>query len=95
MRTTIMIGLLVGLLGCGDNDAAPAATCSVPSTSVIGFVDCHVMTADGDACIASCGQLPDDGSMGSLLPAGCQVDIGASFPRTGTCVDSCSDCAGH
>lgn len=92
MRTAIVIGvLLVMLAGCGDN-VSPQTTCDVPATSVVSFGDCHRKMADGTECVTFCGQLPDNGSTGTTLPGGCQVQIGTSAPETGTCVASCSDC---
>lgn len=92
VRTALVIGVLAGMMGCGDNGAAPEPSCYVPSTSVISYGDCNVTLSDGTACVTFCGQLPDDGTLGTLLPVGCQVQIGTSTPRTGTCVASCSDC---
>lgn len=90
MRIAVAIGILVGLMGCGAEP--PQATCAVPPTSVVSFGDCHKKMSDETECVTYCGQLPGDGSAGTTLPAGCQVQIGTSTPETGTCVASCSDC---
>lgn len=92
IRTALVIGVLVGLIGCGSGDEPPPTTCYVPPTSNVVSGDCKKKMSDGTECVTECGQLPQDGSPGTPLPVGCQVQIGTSSPETGTCVAACSDC---
>ena len=84
-----MAVLFVALAGCGGDDPSvvgDGGSCDVPATSVVEYQDCS------PTCVAQCGQLPDDGSPGTLLPVGCTVSIGTSQPRTAMCVRTCADC---
>lgn len=92
IRTALMIGLVIGLIGCGTGEEPPQDACFVPPTSNVGYQDCGVKLADGTECVAFCGQTPQDGAPGTSLPAGCQVQIGTTTPETGTCVAACTDC---
>lgn len=89
MRTAIAIGLFIGMIGCGDT---PGGSCAVAPTDVVGYQDCGVTLADGTSCVAMCGRLPADGSPGTSLSPGCQIQIGTSAPRVGSCVADCSEC---
>ena len=61
--------------------------CYVAPDWNIGYQDCGVAT-----CVANCGVLPQDGSIGHTLPVGCSVSIGTSTPRTAVCRATCADC---
>lgn len=89
-----LLGAMASLVGCGagaPGEPAPM-TCEVAATDNVVYQDCKAATADGLACVAGCGRLPQDGGAGTLLSVGCRVQIGTSAPRTGECVAVCSDC---
>ncbi len=88
IRYAIALGVLIGLVGCGA-DELPADPCFVPPTSVISYGDCGAQLADGTEAVVFCGQLPSNGTPGTLLAAGCQVQIGTSRPVTATCLSVC------
>jgi hypothetical protein len=72
-------------------DARPAS-CDIPDTYVTAYEDCGGPTKDGFYCVATCGELPPDGGLGSLVAPGCLVEIGTSTPKTAICVSSCGEC---
>lgn len=109
MKTSVMIGIVVGLLwGCGGSlpgqdasggdagadlgvEAGPPA-CAVAPTDNVAYQDCGGSKLGGLRCVATCGRLPQDGGLGTLLGSGCTVQIGTSTPETAICVPSCSAC---
>lgn len=87
VRLAVMLGALIGCIGCGDN--TPADPCDIIPGDTIGYQQCSANLS----CVASCGVLPPDGSPGHLLPAGCHVQIGASTIVDARCVATCGECA--
>lgn len=83
---TIVLGILIGLAGCG---AEEQPSCVIPPTSNTVYGDCHSRLADGTEAVTECGQLPGDGTPGTSLPVGCTMQIGTSTPEIGTCLSVC------
>ena len=86
MKTAILIGIIIGAIGCGGEQEDP---CEVPSTSSVSYGDCKSQLPDGTEAVVYCGQLPDNGESGTVLPVGCKVQIGTSTPDTATCLEVC------
>lgn len=68
-------------------DAQMADACYVAPDWNVSYQDCGVHN-----CVIGCGVLPQDGTPGHLLPAGCSVSIGTSTPRTAVCRSTCAEC---
>lgn len=75
-----------------DGQASAPSPCGIPPTDVIAYQDCGGPTKGDLYCVAGCGELTDDGSLGKLVDPGCTVPIGTSKPLTALCVSSCSEC---
>lgn len=100
MRTTIMIGLLVGLLGCGDNDAAPVTCgacgdgdvqCTGPISDCVASGACETHQA-GDIVLNADGTYTQVGGGGSYSVSPSAVILVNSFGVTsilGVSVGSC------
>ena len=85
LRWAVFIVLVLHVVGCGDN--VPADQCYVAPDWNVGYQDCGVR-----GCVTGCGVLPQDGSPGHLLPAGCTVEIGTASTAPALCVNSCDEC---
>jgi hypothetical protein len=93
----------LGIVGCATGpDTTPDAgmtadaglVCpAIAPTDVTSYGDCKAQK-DGVACATSCGRLPDDGGLGTAIPAGCQISVTVENKTTTyVCVDSCAECA--
>jgi hypothetical protein len=107
-KRIILLSTLVGMLGCDagmenspDAGVIPdGGSCDVPSTSNTSYGLCYAtdnsgrpLTQGGHQCATSCGQLPQDGTPGTLLPLGCVETIPSGLTEKQIiCVGSCSEC---
>jgi hypothetical protein len=92
LRIGFVMGLLAGIVGCGDNAPGETVDCNVSQSAVIGHQDCGGTELDGHRCFENCGVVdfsPDAPPPASMV--GCLVGQ-AETAALAICVASCSEC---